>query len=189
MAGGLSVGIGFGIKEVFSNFVSGLWLLFEGSVRPGSRCCSSMATPAWCAASGLRAAVLWRNRDNAELVIPNQDFFTDHDHHLHRQLIGCAAARWMCRPPTAMIPDTVIQLLEAVARSSPRVLLQPPPKALLVSYGDSGINYAVRFWIEDPLDNISIKSEVSSAIWHRFSEKGIEIPFPQRVISHAATKT
>lgn len=185
VAGGLSVGLGFGIKEVFSNFVSGLWLLFEGSVRPGEILFID-GDPCEVRSLGLRAAVLWRDRDNAELVIPNQDFFTTttttytgSDRMRRSQVEVSAAYRHD--------PDTVIQLLEAVARSSPRVLMQPPPKALLLSYGDSGINYAVRFWIDNPMNNASIKSEVSRAIWHRFSEEGIEIPFPQRVLHQAGT--
>lgn len=185
VAGGLSVGLGFGIKEVFSNFVSGLWLLFEGSVRPGEILFID-GDPCEVRSLGLRAAVLWRDRDNAELVIPNQDFFTKttttytgSDRMRRSQVEVSAAYRHD--------PDTVIQLLEAVARSSPRVLPQPPPKALLLSYGDSGINYAVRFWIENPMNNASIKSEVSSAIWRRFSEEGIEIPFPQRVLHQVGT--
>ncbi len=180
VAGGLSVGLGFGVKEVFSNFVSGLWLLFEGSVRPGEILFID-GDPCEVRSLGLRAAVLWRDRDNAELVIPNQDFFTTTtttytgtDRMRRSQVEVSAAYRHD--------PDTVIQLLEAVARSSPRVLPQPPPKALLLSYGESGINYALRFWIENPMNNAGIKSEVSSAIWHRFSEEGIEIPFPHRVL-------
>lgn len=75
VAGGLSVGLGFGIKEVFSNFVSGIWLLFEGSVRPGE--VLMLDGDPWEVRSlGLRATLLWRDRDNAELLIPNQTFFT-----------------------------------------------------------------------------------------------------------------
>jgi potassium-dependent mechanosensitive channel len=79
----------------------------------------------------------------------------------------------------------VIPLLEEVARQSPRVLSQPPPKALLLSYGDSGIHYGLRYWIEDPMNNGSIKSEVSIAVWKRFAEEGIEMPFPQQVVHQA----
>jgi small-conductance mechanosensitive channel len=181
VAGGLSVGLGFGVKEVFSNFVSGLWLLFEGSVRPGEILFID-GDPCEVRSLGLRAAVLWRDRDNAELVIPNQDFFTTTtttytgSDRLRRSQVEVSAAY-------RHDPDTVIRLLEAVARSSARVMLQPPPAALLLSYGDSGINYALRYWIENPMHNAGIKSEVSRAIWHRFSEEGIEIPFPQRVVS------
>ncbi|MCP9886036.1 mechanosensitive ion channel [Synechococcus sp. ATX 2A4] len=183
IAGGLSVGIGFGIKEVFSNFISGLWLLFEGSVRPGEILFID-GDPCEVRSLGLRAAVLWRDRDNAELVIPNQDFFTTTTvtytgtDRLRRSQVEVAAAY-------RHDPAQVIPLLEDVARLSPRVLSQPPPKALLLSYGDSGINYGLRFWIEDPMNNASIKSEVSVAVWERFAKEGIEMPFPQRVIHQA----
>ncbi|MCP9828243.1 mechanosensitive ion channel [Synechococcus sp. L2F] len=183
IAGGLSVGIGFGIKEVFSNFISGLWLLFEGSVRPGEILFID-GDPCEVRSLGLRAAVLWRDRDNAELVIPNQDFFTTTtvtytgtDRLRRSQLDVSAAYRHD--------PAQVIPLLEEVARQSPRVLSQPPPKALLLSYGDSGIHYGLRYWIEDPMNNGSIKSEVSIAVWKRFAEEGIEMPFPQQVVHQA----
>jgi small-conductance mechanosensitive channel len=180
IAGGLSVGLGFGIKEVFSNFVSGLWLLFEGSVRPGEilfidgDACEVRSL-------GLRAAVVWRDRDNAELVIPNQDFFTTTTttytgtDRMRRSEVEVSAGY-------QHDPEMVIRVLEEVALSAARVLPQPAPKALLLSYGDSGINYGLRYWIANPMDNASIRSEVSSAVWHAFQRQGIEIPFPQRVL-------
>ncbi len=183
VAGGLSVGLGFGIKEVFSNFISGLWLLFEGSVGPGEILFID-GDPCEVRSLGLRAAVLWRDRDNAELVVPNQDFFTTTtttytgSDRMRRSQVDVSASY-------RHDPAIVIRLLEQVALASARVLNQPAPKALLLSYGDSGINYALRYWIENPMNNAGIKSEVSIAIWHRFSEEGIEMPFPQRVLHQA----
>ena len=78
-------------------------------------------------------------------------------------------------------PAEVIALLEATAMQVARVLPQPPPKALLLSYGDFAINYALRFWISNPMDNIGICSEVNQAIWRAFKAQNIEIPFPQQV--------
>jgi small-conductance mechanosensitive channel len=78
-------------------------------------------------------------------------------------------------------PAEVIALLEATALQVPRVLPEPAPKGLLLSYGDSAINYALRFWIANPMDNVTICSEVNQAIWHAFKREGIEIPFPQQV--------
>ena len=78
-------------------------------------------------------------------------------------------------------PAAVIALLEATALTVPRVLRQPPPRGLLLSYGDSAINYALRFWIANPMDNSSICSEVNQAIWTAFAAAGIEIPYPQQV--------
>jgi potassium-dependent mechanosensitive channel len=141
VAGGLSVGLGFGIKEVFSNFVSGLWLLFEGSVRPGEVLFID-GDPCEVRSLGLRAAVLAAYH---------------HD------------------------PEDVIALLEATARGQNRILATPAPKGLLLRYGDSSIDYALRFWIANPMDNVSICSEVQAAIWRAFRDRQIEIPFPQQV--------
>ena len=179
IAGGLSVGLGFGIKEVFSNFVSGLWLLFEGSVRPGEVLMID-GDPCEVRRLGLRATLLWRDRDNAELLIPNQTFFTDTattytaTDRMRRSQVNVGAAY-------RHDPTRVIALLEATALTVPRVLPQPPPKGLLLSYGDSAINYALRFWIANPLDNGGICSEVNQAIWLAFADEGIEIPYPQQV--------
>jgi potassium-dependent mechanosensitive channel len=179
VAGGLSVGLGFGIKEVFSNFVSGLWLLFEGSVRPGEVLMID-GDPCEVRRLGPRATLLWRDRDNAELLIPNQSFFTDRattytaTDRMRRSQVSVGVAY---RHP----PDAVIALLEAIALEVPRVLSSPAPKALLLSYGDSAINYALRFWIDSPMDNVGICSEVNQKIWQVFRREGIEIPFPQQV--------
>jgi small-conductance mechanosensitive channel len=179
VAGGLSVGLGFGIKEVFSNFISGLWLLLEGSVRPGDVLFVD-GDPCEVRSLGLRAAVLWRDRDNAELVIPNQTFFTaptttytGSDRLRRSQVLVGAAYRHD--------PATVVALLEAMASGVPGVLAEPAPRALVLSYGDSAIQYALRFWIANPMNNISICSAVNTAVWQAFRQQGIEIPFPQRV--------
>ena len=179
VAGGLSVGLGFGIKEVFSNFVSGIWLLFEGSVRPGEVLMLD-CDPCEVRRLGLRATLLWRDRDNAELLIPNQTFFTEAattytaSDRMRRSQVSVGAAYHHD-------PAEVIALLEATALQVARVLPQPPPKALLLSYGDFAINYALRFWISNPMDNIGICSEVNQAIWRAFKAQNIEIPFPQQV--------
>lgn len=179
IAGGLSVGLGFGIKEVFSNFISGIWLLFEGSVRPGEVLMIDN-DPCEVRKLGLRATVLWRDRDNAELLIPNQMFFTDQatsytaSDRLRRSEIRIGAAY-------RHDPRQVLQLLEATARQVPRVLNHPAPRALQVRFGDSAIEYSLRYWIADPMSNIGILSEVNQAIWTAFQQEGIEIPFPQQV--------
>jgi potassium-dependent mechanosensitive channel len=183
IAGGLSVGLGFGIKEVFSNFVSGLWLLFEGSVRPGEVLLFE-GDHVEVRRLGLRAATLWRERDNVELVVPNQTFFTDTTttftgtDRMRRSEVQVGASY-------RHDPDRVIALLEEVARANPRVLPQPAPKGLLINYGDSSIDYALRFWIANPMENGGICSEVRRAIWHAFQKHEIEIPFPQRVLHNA----
>lgn len=179
VAGGLSVGVGFGIKEVVSNFISGLWLLVEGSVRPGDvlivdgEACQVRRL-------GPRAATLWRDRDNAELLIPNQTFFTSstvtytHTDSLRRCQVAVGAAYH--HPPAV-----VISLLEGSTAAVPGVLPDPPPRAFLLNYGDSAVEYVVRFWIASALDNLSISSRVQEAIWQTFQEHAIEIPYPHQV--------
>ena len=179
IAGGLSVGLGFGIKEVFSNFISGIWLLFEGSVRPGEILMVD-GDPCEVRKLGLRATLLWRDRDNAELLIPNQMFFTS-------QATSYTATDRMRRSEVRVgaayrhDPQQVLKLLEQTALSVPRVLNDPAPRALQVHYGDSAIEYSLRYWISDPMHNIGIVSEVNQAIWTAFKREGVEIPFPQRV--------
>jgi small-conductance mechanosensitive channel len=179
VAGGLSVGLGFGVKEVFSNFISGIWLLFEGSVRPGEVLMLD-GDPCEVRRLGLRATLLWRDRDNAELLIPNQTFFTTAattytaSDRMRRSQVTVGAAYHH-------EPAAVIALLEATALTVPRVLASPAPKALLLNYGDSAIQYALRFWIANPMDNVGICSDVNQSIWQAFRRDGIEIPFPQQV--------
>lgn len=180
IAGGLSVGLGFGIKEVISNFVSGIWLLFEGSVRPGDILLYE-GDPCEVRRLSLRAATLWRDTDNTELVIPNQIFFTSATttftgtDHLRRSSVNVGTAY-------RHDPEMVIPLLEEIAGANPRVLAQPAPKAFLVDYGDSAILYSLRYYIADPMTNLGIASEVRRAIWQEFLARGIEIPYPQRVV-------
>jgi len=183
IAGGLSVGLGFGVKEVFSNFVSGLWLLFEGSVHPGD-VLSHEGDICQVRKLGLRATTLWRDSDNAELLVPNQTFFTstattytlNDDRRRGQILIGAGYQH---------DPEQVIAVLEEVARANPRVLADPPPKVFVMDYGASSIDYSLRFSMADPMTNLGISSELRRAIWHAFQEHGIEIPFPQRVVHQA----
>ena len=79
-------------------------------------------------------------------------------------------------------PGAVIALLEATGQAVPGVLDNPAPKALMLSYGDSAINYALRFWIANPMQGVGISSAVNQAIWKAFQREGVEIPFPQQVL-------
>jgi small-conductance mechanosensitive channel len=159
--------------------VSGLWLLFEGSVRPGEVLMID-GDPCEVRRLGLRATLLWRDRDNAELLIPNQTFFT-------QTATTYTASDRMRRSQVRVDasyhndPELVIRLLEETALTVPRVLKTPAPRALQLSFGDAGVHYALRFWIADPMDNVGICSEVNQAIWKALQREGIEIPLPEQV--------
>ncbi len=183
IAGGLSVGLGFGIKEVFSNFISGLWLLFEGSVRPGE---VLYIDGDHCEVRrlGLRAALLWRDRDNTELLIPNQIFlttttttFTGSDGMRRCQVEVSAAYRHR--------PREVMELMVQTAAAVPKVLPKPGPVGLILRYGDSAVGYAVRFWIANPMEATAVSSAVREAIWEAFQANAIEIPYTQVVLHQA----
>ena len=177
IAAGLSVGLGFGIKEIFANFVSGLWLLFEGSIRPGEVLMLD-GDPCEVRRLGLRATTLWRDRDNAELLIPNQTFFTEiattytRSDRMRRSEIRI-------RAEFQHHPSKILQILEDTALDSPRVLKYPRPKALQVAYRDFAVEYSLRYWIDNPMNNIGIISEVNQAIWEAFQKQNIDIPYPK----------
>ena len=179
VAGGLSVGIGFGIKEIISNFISSLWLLFEGSVRPGEILMIN-GDPCTVRKLGLRATQLRRGRDGAELLIPNQNFFTQEaesytaEETSRRDAVVGAAYHHE--------PSQVIAVLEEVARQHEKVLQYPPPQAFTVDFADSSINYKLLFWVRNPLEAFAVGSDLRQAIWTAFDKNGIGIPFPQRQV-------
>ena len=180
VAGGLSVGIGFGIKEIISNFISSLWLLFEGSVRPGEILMIN-GDPCTVRKLGLRATQLRRGRDGAELLIPNQNFFT--------QEAESYTAEETSRRDAVVVgaayhhePSQVIAVLEEVARQHEKVLQYPPPAAFTVDFADSSINYKLLFWVRNPLEAFAVGSDLRQAIWTAFDKNGIGIPFPQRQV-------
>jgi small-conductance mechanosensitive channel len=174
VAGGLSVGLGFGVKEVFSNFISGLWLLVEGSVRPGEvlihdgEACEVRRLD-------LRAATLLRASDNAELVVPNQSFFTATTTTYTRS-DRTRRCSFEVSAPSSWTPDRMIALLQELVLAHSQVLPAPPPRASLLSFGPTSHTYKVSFSIVDPLRSGSITSEVKLAVWQRFDAEGLLTP-------------
>ena len=180
IAGGLSVGIGFGIKEIISNFISSIWLLFEGSVRPGEILMIN-GDPCTVRKLGLRATQLRRGRDGAELLIPNQKFFT--------QEATSFTATETSRRDGVIVgaayehdPDIIVELLRTIAKEHKKVLEYPPVKAFVIDFAESSINYKVLFWVANPLDSFEVGSDLRRTIWKQFEQKGITIPFPQRQV-------
>ena len=180
VAGGLSVGIGFGIKEIISNFISSLWLLFEGSVRPGEILMIN-GDPCTVRKLGLRATQLRRGRDGAELLIPNQNFFT--------QEAESFTAEETSRRDAVVVgaayhhePKQVMAILGEVARQHTKVMQYPPPVAFTIDFADSSISYKLLFWVRNPLESFGVGSDLRQEIWTAFDKNGIGIPFPQRQV-------
>jgi potassium efflux system protein len=184
IAGGLSVGLGFGIKEVFSNFVSGLWLLFEGALQPGEVLLFN-GDVVTVRKLGLRAATLLRKSDNAELVVPNQTFFTETTTtYTGTQELRCGFLK--VRADYKHNPDQVMSLLVDIAKSNPLVLTDPAPSVSIGNLGDFAIEYGLDFWMKDPTKNGKISGQLRYEILKRFKEEGIEIPKPPYLSSAQA---
>ncbi|MFH1044402.1 MAG: mechanosensitive ion channel protein MscS, partial [Pseudomonadota bacterium] len=80
-------------------------------------------------------------------------------------------------------PERAMRLMEEAARKHPRVLADPPPKAFLARFADSGIELELGVWIDDPESGmLNLRSELNLAIWRAFQEADIEIPYPQREV-------
>jgi potassium efflux system protein len=171
VAGGLSVGLGFGVKEVFSNFISGLWLLFEGSVRPGE---VLMHDGEACEVRrlGLRAATLYRGSDNAELVVPNQTFFTQTTTTYTRsdRMRRC---RFEIQASVSWPPQEILDLLIQIASAHPDTLLKPPPRARLLEFGKEMNRYGLSFSIANPLNAGRVTADVLLSVWQAFANRGI----------------
>jgi len=180
VAGGLSVGIGFGLKEIISNFISSIWMLFEGTVRPGEILMIN-GDPCTVRKLGLRATQLKRGRDGAELLIPNQTFFTQEAESFtaqetsRRGAVDVGAAYHH-------EPGRVIDILVELAKEHDKVLPYPAPAAFTTGFADSSITYKVLFWVRNPLEAFQVESDLRQVIWSRFEENEIGIPFPQRQV-------
>ncbi len=178
ITGGLSVGIGFGLKEVISNFVSGLFLLFEGALKPDD-VISINNEMSQVKKFGVRATTVQVIRDNSEKIIPNQTFFTQEvttftgsDPLVYRSVV--VGANYNCDP------QQVIKVLLEVADNNPNILTYPRPVAFALEFGDSSINFELKYWLDDPIIGKRVTSSLICDIWKAFKKNDIEIPYPQR---------
>jgi len=178
ITGGLSVGIGFGLKEVFSNFVSGIFLLFEGSLRPGD-IIEIGGESSEVKKISIRATTVQVIRDNSEKIIPNQLFFTQElktmtgsDRRVRKSLI--VGVSYDCDP------EKIIEILLEIIYQHSEVLNDPAPLVYLINFGESSLDFEITVWLENPIGGKRIISELACQIWKTFADKNIEIPYPQR---------
>lgn len=173
----LSVGIGFGLQHVASNFISGLIILFERPIKIGDRITIGDVLGDIVNIS-LRATLI-RTIDNISIIVPNSEFITSR------------VTNWSHRDPkvrvhipvgTAYGSDVplVISSLHEVAKSHPEVMKDPPPKVWFNEFADSSLNFELLVWTLDPKRRPDIISELNQAIDETFRKNKIQIPFPQR---------
>jgi len=179
-SGAIGVGLGFGLQKVVSNFISGIIILMDRSIKPGDTITLG-ETFGWI--RELRARfVSVVTRDGREYLIPNEDFITT-------QVINWSFSDELVRLDVSFgvsynsDPHEVTALAIAAAESCKRVYAYKKPVCWMTEFGDSSINFVLRFWIDDPREGLTnIRGQVLLALWDSFKEHNISIPFPHREI-------
>lgn len=177
--GAVGLGIGLGLQRIISNFAAGITLLADKSIKPGD-VIEVGETFGWITAMNTRYVAV-RTRDGTEHLVPNDMFMNegvvnwshaDKVVRIHAPF-GISYAQRDVRH--------VQEKIEALVTTIDRVLTVPKPRCNLVEFGDSSVNFDLRFWISDPSNGVSnVRSDVMMAVWDWLHEQEIEIPFPQR---------
>jgi small-conductance mechanosensitive channel len=177
--GALSVGIGFGLQNIVSNFVSGLILIFEQPVKVGDKVeITSLKLTGEVQRIGIRASVV-RTFDGAEVIVPNSN------------LISSEVINWTLSDQRRRVrvevgvaygsdPHQVVEILKATAAAHREVLRYPEPFVVFREFGDSSLNFWLLFWTATFEDFFRVRSEMNVAVHDALKEAGITIPFPQR---------
>ena len=181
LSGAIAFGIGFGLQKIVSNLVSGVIILLDKSIKPGD-VISLDGTFGWITQLGARyASVL--TRDGREYLIPNEDFITSqvinwsHSSDLVRLEIKFGVAY-------ESNPHDVKRLASEAPLILPRVVKVPKPVCHIVNFGDSSIDFTLRFWIKDSTAGLTnVRGDVFLALWDVLKENDIEIPFPHRDVT------
>ncbi len=180
LSGAIGVGLGFGLQKVVSNLVSGVILLLDKSIKPGD-VISLGDTFGWINTLGARYVSVV-TRDGKEYLIPNED------------LITSQVVNWTHSDNTVRIditfgtsygddPHDVRRIAVEASAAVARVLLLPKPVCHITGFGDSSVDYILRFWINDATAGLTnIRGNVFLALWDAFKSAGISIPFPQREV-------
>lgn len=180
LSGAIGVGIGFGLQKVVSNFISGIIILLDRSIKPGDTI-SLGETFGWI--RELRARfVSVVTRDGREYLIPNEDFIT-------REVINWSFSDDFVRIEVKFgvsydsDPHLVTALAVESTASVPRVIAVQKPVCWLTGFGDSSLDFVLRFWISDPRNGLAnIRGMVLLALWDTFKANGINIPYPHREV-------
>src|ERR1700736_3150610 len=178
-SGALGVGVGIGLQKIVANFISGIILLADKSVKPGdlvtigdsSGRISAMKTRYISVAAG----------DGREFLIPNEDLVTQ------------KVTNWTYTDKNTLVkvnfgtkyeadPRLVRKLAIEIAAAAPRALKGKPPNCILTEFAEAGMKFSLTFWIADPDGMDNVKSEVMLALWDAFKREGIRVPYPVREI-------
>jgi small-conductance mechanosensitive channel len=179
-SGAVGVGLGFGLQKVVSNFVSGVFILLDKSIKPGDTI-SLEGTFGWIRELRTRFVSVV-TRDGREYLIPNEDFIT-------QRVINWSFSDNFVRVDVNFgvsydaDPHKVSQLAIEAAMSVARVEGDRRPVCWLTDFGESSLDFVLRFWIRDPQQGLTnVRGKVLLALWDIFKENGIRIPYPHREI-------
>jgi potassium efflux system protein len=173
----VGLGLGFGLQEIFANFVSGLIILFERPIRVGDTVTvgdtSGLVTKIQIRATWITAF------DRKELIVPNKEFVTGQ---LINWTLSDSVLRLEIPVGIAYGSDTnrAIEVLGRVARESRRVLSDPRPEVFFLGFGDSSLSFELRVFIRAVENLLPARHELHMSIDKAFREAGIEIAFPQQ---------
>jgi small-conductance mechanosensitive channel len=180
LSGAIGLGLGFGLQKVVSNLVSGFIILLDKSVKPGD-VISLGDTFGWIDSLGARYVSVV-TRDGREYLIPNEDLITG-------QVVNWSHSNEFVRIDLTFgtsyqdNPHLVREVAVKAARGVPRVLTDREIRCHITGFGDSSIDYVLRFWITDAHEGLAgVKGGIYLALWDAFKEHGITIPFPQREV-------
>lgn len=177
VAGALSLGIGFGLQNIVSNFVSGLILLAERPFKVGDWVVTG-STEGFVKKISVRATEI-ETFSRQSIIVPNSE------------LINAPVGNWNHRNSLGRVdvpvgvsydadPRKVIEILTEIALGHDMVLNNPEPSVHFVGFGDSSLDFEVKAHIADVLNGLSVRTELRLQIFERLKAEGIEIPFPQR---------
>lgn len=178
-SGAVGVGIGIGLQKIVANFISGIILLADKSVKPGdlvtigdsSGRISAMKTRYISVAAG----------DGREFLIPNEDLVTQ------------KVTNWTYTDKNTLVkvnfgtnyesdPRQVCRLAAEIAASAPRAIKSRTPNCILIEFAEAGMRFSLTFWIADPDGMDNVKSDVMLSLWETFKREGIRVPYPVREI-------
>ncbi len=178
LAGALGVGIGFGLQNITDNFISGIIILFEKPIKVGDRIVVG-ETEGDVINISVRATTILTN-ENVSIIVPNSEFISSrvinwshNDRNIRFDIpVGVSYKE---------DPEEVKKVLLQVANENEHALKHPAPHVFFDEFGDSSLNFTLAIWTSTHTDKPRrLKTELYFAIFEKFKEKGIEIPFPQR---------